>query len=87
MTGLPSYGKQTVAILSSELAASGDWRNASKEDVEAMKEELESKRQLKLKRVSEKMVGREIDSTMSVVESMVCKSSDILMFTNPVVGA
>ena len=71
--GLPSLGKQTVAILSSELAASGEWRDASEEDIEKMKKELEAKRQSKLKRVSDKMVGHEIDTTMSAVESTVGK--------------
>ncbi|KAI0083016.1 hypothetical protein BDY19DRAFT_998943 [Irpex rosettiformis] len=67
--GLPSQGKDTMIMLAKEAAESGAWKTAPVEVMESMKDDIEKQRQSRgTKKVTEKMIGRDIDSTMTRIE-------------------
>ncbi|KAI0818790.1 hypothetical protein BC629DRAFT_1435612 [Irpex lacteus] len=69
--GLPSLGKQTIAILSKEVAESEEWQDVPEEDMEEWTQDILDQREAKVTRVTDKTVGRDVQNTASILEAEV----------------
>lgn len=65
------YGKETLAIVSKQVAESGEWKRVPKEEMDEMKAAVLLERQERIVRMSDTAIGREIDKVMSKVEAEV----------------
>lgn len=72
--GLPSHGRKTIAVLSKEVAASGQWKDTSDNELQETVDELTERKKAKLRPVTEKMVGHEVQSTMGILEAEVSEA-------------
>ncbi len=53
------------------VAASGQWKDTSDDELQETVDELTERKKAKLQPVTEKMVGHEVESTMGVLEAEV----------------
>ncbi|KAI0765794.1 hypothetical protein BC629DRAFT_1442871 [Irpex lacteus] len=67
--GLPSLGRQTIAILSKEVAAAEEWKAAPEEEIEDWIQDILDKREVRRMRVTDKTVGRDVQTTAGLLET------------------